>query len=163
MKYFKLVALAGDPNWALDEFKAGRARYGWSWFPGADLRIIEEQTAWTAEQEIVWRYCQFLVRRIEVGDRIVMQFEKPMRQFVIGEVREPGYEFANDGYENPDGLDFRHVLHVHPLTPEPIPLDRAEVTAALRHDLTKRGNYYEIYPERSILELEKLVDRAGER
>ena len=165
MRHFKLVALAGDPDWTLDEFNAGRARYGWSgWsgFAGADLRILEEQTTWTAEEEIVWRYCQFLVRRIEIGDRIVMQFEQPMRQFVIGEVKEPGYEFANDGYRCDDGsLDFRHVLHVHSLTPTPIPLDCAEVTAALRHDLTKRGNYYEIYPERSIRALQNLATRAA--
>ena len=162
MNYFKLVALAGDPNWTLDEFKAGRARYGWSWFPGADLRILENRTTRTAEEAIVWRYCQSLVRRIEVGNRIVMQFEQPMRRFVIGEVKEPGYEFANDGYRNPDGsLDFRHVLHVRPLTPTLIPLDCVEVTAALRHDLTKPGNLYEIYPERSIRALQNLATRAA--
>ena len=161
MRHFKLVALAGDPNWTLSEFMAGRVRFGWSWFPGADLRILERNTTRTAEEAIVWRYCQFLVRRIEVGDRVVMQFEQPMRHFVIGEVKEPGYEFANDGYRNPDGLDFRHVLYVHPLTPKPIPLDRAEVPAALRHDLTKRGHYYEVYPERSIRALQHLATRAA--
>ena len=128
----------------------------------ADLRILERKTTLTAEEAIVWRYCQFLVRHIEVGDRIVMQFEQPMRQFVIGEVIEPGYDFADDGYRRDDGsLDFRHVLHVRPLTPTPIPLDCAEVTPALRNDLTKRGNYYEIYPKRSIRALQNLATRAG--
>ena len=130
--------------------------------PEQILRILENKTTRTAEEVIVWRYCQFLVRRIEIGDRIVMQFEKPMRQFVIGEVIGPGYDFANDGHRWDDGsLDFRHVLHVRPLTPTPIPLDCAEVTAALRHDLTKRGNYYEIYPERSIRALQNLATRAA--
>ena len=169
MRHFKLVALTWR-EWALEEFMAGRARFGWSFFPGADLRILEEKISnwedgkskWTDQEGVVWRHCQFLVRRIQPGDRIVVQFEKPMEQFVIGEVTEPGYDFAEDGclWEDGKTLDFRHVLNVRPLTPTPIPLDSAEVTAALQHDLTKRGHYYEIYPERSIRALMHLVNRV---
>lgn len=162
MRHFKLVALARDPNWTLSEFMAGRVRFGWSWFPGADLRILERNTTRSPKEALVWKKCQFLVRRIEIGNRIVMQYERPKRHFVIGEVIEPGYDFADDGCRGDDGsLDFRHVLHVRPLTPTQIPLDYAKVTAALRHDLTKRGHYYEIYPERSIHALEDLATRAA--
>ena len=36
------------------------------------------------------------------------------------------------------------------------------VSSALRHDLTKRGACYQIYPEKSIEALEDIAERAGE-
>ena len=73
---------------------------------------------------------------------------------MIGEVITPGYEFMYSGQ------DFNHVLYVRPLTPTPIPKDCVEVSDALRHDLTKRGHYYQIYPDESVEELEVLAFNA---
>ena len=149
-RYFKFVALS-DHDWIVNEFLAGRARFGWSW-PGSDLRRLEQKETLTEDERITWRYTQFLIRRLNTGDRLVCQFQQPMREFWIGEVTAAGYEF--DG--NPRD-DFNHIIHVEPLTPQAVSVKASFVPAALRHDLTKRGHYYEIYPEESIACLDRLV------
>jgi hypothetical protein len=158
-RYFKLVCLHNDPSWYIQEFLSGRARFGWSG-PGSDLRKIRakvnDRTEMSDEERITWRYTQFLSERIVPGNRLVVQTEQPLRRFLIGEVVAPGYDFA------PGGLpDYNHVLHVRPLTQGPIPINSKAVTAALKHDLSKRGQYYEIYPEDSIYELNQLVERPA--
>jgi hypothetical protein len=157
MRYFKLVCLYKDAAFLLREFQSGRARFGWS--PrGTDLRkhkADEDQSDWEKKNR---RYTKFLVERIEIGDRIVVQMEQPIRQFVIGEVVKPGYDVIAGKLK-----DFTHLLHVRPLTPKPIPVNLKEVTASLKHDLSKRGHYYEIYPAESTLELDKLVSKSSSR
>ncbi len=155
-RYFKLVCLS-DPPWIVDEFHQGRARFGWSG-PGTGLREIRKKD-WITRNEaerIAWSYTKFLVERVRTGDRVVVQPEQPIERFLIGEVIEPGYE------SSPGTLDdFNHLLHVRPLTPNPIPVNSTAVSAALKHDLSKRGHYYEIYPERSIEELDTIVQGAS--
>ena len=129
-RYFKLVCLHDDPQWYLEEFRQGRARYGWSG-PGSNLRSIKARIdagEWknrTDDEVQAWSYTQFL----------------------IGEVIPPGYEFSPGDLD-----DFNHVLHITPITREAIPINSKAVTATLKHDLSKRGHYYEIYPEDSIRE-----------
>jgi len=156
-RYFKLVCIHEDPEWYLREFLSGRARYGWSG-RGCDLREIKkmEWATWTDVQRVAWSYSKFLAERIAVGHRIVIQMERPIRRFLIAEVVSPGYEFTPGDLD-----DFNHVLHVRPLTSKPIPINSKETTAALKHDLSKRGNYYEIYPEESIHELDALVEKIS--
>jgi hypothetical protein len=156
-RYFKLVCLHKDPLFLLREFRAGRARFGWS-PPGTDLRKIKIKKIWTDEDKSSWRYTQFLLERISVGDRVVVQMEQPIEQFVIGEVIKPGYDIAPGRLK-----DFTHLLHVRPLSPKPIAVNMKDVTFTLKHDLSKRGHYYEIYPEESIRELDRLVDKASSR
>ena len=81
-RYFKLVSLH-DRDWLAAEFKAGRVRFGWSW-PGTDLRKLREKDDLTNDERITWRYTKFLIERLEPGDRIVCQFEQPLREFWIG-------------------------------------------------------------------------------
>ena len=108
------------------------------------------------DERITWRYTKFLVERIVPGDRVVIQIEQPLQRFLIGEVVVPGYSFS------PGSLtDFNHLLSIKPLTPDPIPVNSKAVTAALKHDLSKRGQYYEIYPERSIRELDVIVEQIS--
>jgi hypothetical protein len=57
--------------------------------------------------------------------------------------------------------DFNHVLHIKPLTVQPIPINAKSVTGALKHALLKRGHYYEIYPEDSIRELDVIVQKLA--
>jgi len=90
------------------------------------------------------------------GDRVVVQTEQPIKQFVIAEVIPPGYDYAPGNWD-----DFNHLLHTRPLTPKPIPINSKAITAALKHDLSKRGHYFEIYPEESILELDALVENVA--
>src|SRR6266436_216738 len=144
-RYFKLVCLS-DPVWIVEEFRQGRARFGWS-PPGTDLREISKKdpATWSEQERVTSSYTKFLIQRVTPGDRIVIQPEQPIERFLIGEVVEPGYEFSPGTLD-----DFNHLLHVRPLTTEPIPVNSKDVTAALKHDLSKRGHYYEIYPERSI-------------
>jgi hypothetical protein len=158
-RYFKLVCLHNDPNLYIQEFHNGRARFGWSG-PGSDLRKIRvkvrDGTEMSDEERITWRYTQFLSERIVPGNRLVIQTEQPLRRFLIGEVVTPGYDFT------PGNLpDYNHVLSVKPLTRDPIPINSKAVTAALKHDLSKRGQYYEIYPEDSIAELDAMVERLA--
>lgn len=154
MTYYKLVAIHNDVNWYLKEFSVGRARYGWS-SPGKDLSVLDKKDSFNDEEKITWRYSKFLFKRIKVGDRIVVQTEQPLESFLIGEVVSPGYEFRPGNFD-----DFNHVLNIIPLTAKPIPINSYEVTASLKHDLSKRGNYYEIYPESSIKQLNQIVRRA---
>lgn len=149
-RYFKFVALS-DCDWLVNEFLDGRARFGWSW-PGSDLRVLEQKAELTEDERITWRYTQFLVRRLSPGDRLVCQFDQPLREFWIGEVSVSGYEF-----ETPPRDDFNHIVHITPLTTTAVPINASYVPAALRHDLTKRGHYYEVYPEESIECLDYLV------
>lgn len=157
-RYFKLVSLyENDESWIAEEFFAGRARYGWS-PQGADLSLAQRGgkpwEEWPEGVRWAWSYAKFLVERISVGDRVVIQTSQPLRSFLVGEVIEPGYEY--DGSLD----DFNHVLHVRPLVPQPVPVNSHLVSDALKHDLSKRGRYYEIYPERSIKSLDELVERS---
>jgi hypothetical protein len=156
-----LVSLAENPEWYLDEFLRGQARFGWSG-PGTDLRGIKAKMdagKWadrTTEEAQSWQYAKFLIERIGVGDCLVIQMGQPLRSFVIGEVVPPGYDFAPGNLD-----DFNHVLHIRPLTSKPIPINAKSVTGALKHDLSKRGHYYEIYPEDSIRELDLIVQKLA--
>lgn len=150
VRYFKLVALHDDPSWLASEFRAGRVRFGWSW-PGCDLRVLRKKSNRSADERISWRYTQFLTERLRAGDWVVCQFDQPLREFWIGEILEEGYEFDTNGRK-----DFNHILNVRPLTEKPVSM--TSVSYALRHDLTKRGQYYEIYPEQSVRELTRIVD-----
>jgi hypothetical protein len=154
-RYFKLVCLS-NPTWILDEFLKGRVRFGWS-PPGTDLREIarQDRDVRSDQERTTWKQAQFLVTKVRSGDRIVVQPEQPLESFVIGELIEPGYKFDSD-----TKADFNHILHVRPLTPAPIPVNAKEVSAALKHDLSKRGAYFQIYPDRSLKELDDLVERA---
>jgi len=153
-RYFKLVCTHEIPDWYRQEFLAGRVRFGWSG-PGCDLREIKrkEWTTWSDYQRVTWTYTKFLVERIKPGDRVVIQTEQPIERFFIAEVIQPGYEYAPGDLD-----DFNHLLHARPLTQSPIPINSSAITAALKHDLSKRGHYYEIYPEESIRELDALVE-----
>jgi hypothetical protein len=159
-RYFKLVALCHDPEWYRREFNAGRARFGWSQ-PGRDLRRIKQKDVkdLNDDERVTWKYTKFLIERITPGDRIVVQTQQPLENFLIGEVIGPGYDWGIPK----ELLDFNHVLHIKPLTPQPIPVNSKAVSSALKHDLSKRGQYYEIYPEASISELDILAAklRAG--
>jgi len=156
-RYFKLVCLyEDDPQFPLRNFREGNARFGWS-PPETDLRQIKRKKceSWSEQERITWRYTQFLIERIRPGHRIVMQWEQPIKDILIGEVVEPGYDFS------PGNLsDFNHLLHVNPLTPEPIPVNLKEVSSGLKHDLSKRGHYYEIYSKESVNELDCLVQKS---
>ncbi len=154
-RYFKLVCLHEDAAWYTREFLSGRARFGWS-APGLDLRkiVMKNPSERSEDERVTWRYTGFLRERIEPGNRLVIQTEQPLQRFLIGEVIEPGYDFAPGDLE-----DFNHLLHAKPLTSEPIPINSKAVTAALKHDLSKRGQYYEIYDEDSISELDQIVDQ----
>jgi hypothetical protein len=156
LRYFELVCL-NDPKFLLAELCEGRARFGWS-PPKTDLREIrkKDRSSWSDQEKETWRYTKFLIQRINPGDRIVVQMEQPIERLVIAEVVEPGYDFT------PGNLrDFNHVLHVRPVSSDPIPINSKDVSLALKHDLSKRGHYYEVYPESSLLELDNLVEKAS--
>jgi hypothetical protein len=137
-----------------EEFLQGRIRFGWSG-PSSDLRKLESKLKHerTVEEHAIWKNTQFLLKRIVSGDRVVLQLEQPLRKFLIGEVTEHGYDSSTPQYN-----DFNHFLHSQPLTQEFIPINAPYVPTSLKHDLSKRGRYYEIYPARSIGILDQLVD-----
>ena len=82
--------------------------------------------------------------RIEKENRVILQFEQPLRKFLIGEVSGP-YQYAEV-----EDDDFNHILPCKPLTPNFIDIESSIISRSLRYDLSKRGHYYEIYPEESI-------------
>jgi hypothetical protein len=159
-RYFKLVCSHEDPAWYIGEFLAGRARFGWSG-PGTDLRAIKKKMdsgLWrdrTEQEAVAWTYTQFLIEHLRAGDRLVIQPEQPLRRFLLAEVVSPPYQFSPGDMD-----DFNHVINVKPLTTQAISVNAKAVSAALKHDLSKRGHYYQIYPEDSIRELNAIVTKV---
>jgi len=151
-RYYKLVCLRENTDWLLKEYKSGRIRFGWSW-PGSDLREIIKKSfeEMSDDEKITWRYTQFLINRVKPGDRIILQFERPLRKFLIAEIIGQ-YQYAKIEED-----DFNHILPCQPITPEYIDIESSIISRSLRHDLSKRGHYYEIYPEDSINELDALI------
>ena len=91
----------------------------------------------------------------ESPESVVVQTRQPIERFIIAEVVPPGYDYF------PGDLDeINHVLHARALTPNSIPVNSSAITAPHKHDMSKRGHYYEIYPEESIRELDALVERV---
>ncbi|UOQ45521.1 hypothetical protein MUN89_06140 [Halobacillus salinarum] len=156
-RYFKFVATRkGKEDWMVDELFQGRARYGWS-SPGRDLRKIQDtpKDKRIPEEKVTWKYSQFLINRLQEGDRLVIQLKRPLRQFLIAEVTGP---YTSTDTEE----DFNHVVPCQLLTPEFVEVEAEAVSQSLRHHLSKRGNYYEIYPEEAKQELDSIVDQAKE-
>ena len=155
MKYFKLVALnRGNVKWMLKEFRDGRLHYGWS-FPECNLNVFpkKEKNEWTPKQKLCWKYTQFLVKRISIGDRIILQLHQPLRKFLLAEVTDEYY------FQDPPDKDFNHILPVEPITENYIDLNSKIVPGYLRHALTKRGQYYEIYPQEAIDQLDRIIKK----
>lgn len=72
----------------------------------------------------------------------------------MGESEAEGgcYSFDDSGRD-----DFNHIINCKPITEKPTSVSSRIVSASLRHDLSKRGQYYQIYPQSSILELDKII------
>lgn len=97
-RYFKLVCTPESQDWYIQEYLAGRVRFGWSG-PGSNLREIEKKGAnCSDEQRVTWAYTKFLLKRIEPGDRVVVQTERPIKRFLVAEVVPPGYDYARATY-----------------------------------------------------------------
>lgn len=73
-RYFRLICTHEDPKWYIEEFRAGRVRFGWS-DPGCDLREMHKKdwVTWSDDQRVTWSYSKFLVERVVPGDRVVVQ------------------------------------------------------------------------------------------
>src|ERR1041384_5829976 len=123
-RYFKLLCLYDPPYWIVDEFQRGKARFGWSG-PGINLHEISKKdlTTWSEAERTAWSHTKFLIQRIKIGYRVVIQPEQPIKRFLIGEVIDPGYDVSPDKQG-----DFNHFLHVRSLTPKPIPINSKAVS-----------------------------------
>ncbi|WP_442598631.1 hypothetical protein [Neobacillus sp. D3-1R] len=158
-RYFKYVAIRkGKEEWMLNELKSGRARFGWS-SAGSNLTIIQAKEAGqrTAEEKVVWRYTQFLVNRLTPGDRLIIQLSRPLRQFLIAEV------VGNYGSTDPQEKDFNHYIECKLLTENAINVESEAVSQSLRHHISKRGHYYEIYDKDTKAELDSIVEKSLEK
>ncbi|MYL36904.1 restriction endonuclease [Halobacillus litoralis] len=158
-RYFKFVAtFSGQEDWMMQELKDGSARFGWSG-PGSDLRRIKEipSSQRTSNEKVTWRYTQFLMKRLTVGDRLVIQLKRPLRQFLIAEVT------GEYGSTDPEMDDFNHYVECRLLTNDYIRVASQMVSQQLRHHLSKRGQYYEIYNSDALDNLERIekISREG--
>lgn len=156
-RYFKLVAIRENKkDWMKNELTEGKARFGWG-PPGSDLRQVEKIPGEkrTNEQKVIWRHAQFLLKRLKIGDRLIIQHEQPLRKFIIAEVTGP-YGFTNT--ED----DFNHYVECKLLSKEDIHIESNFVSQSLRHHLSKRGRYYEIYNEAAVHELDHIVEQLSE-
>jgi len=156
-RYFKLKCLYGDTDWIYNEFKSGRIRFGWS-ERGCNLKEIQKKIQnkepLTQKERISWGRTKFLIERIKPEDRVVLFFEQPGRQFLIAEITGP-YEYPEPKDERED---FNHILPCKPLTPDYINLYSAIIPFHVRHDLMKRGRYYEIYDEKTRKRLDEIIE-----
>jgi len=167
MRYFKLVVCPFGPSetpgdWVEKvrrQILDGKAHFGWSWIPmdpehgTANLWELQKKLQRGEQLEggerVVWNRCQFLIKRIEIGDRLIIQTERPLRQFLIVEVTGP-YGFL--GTER----DFNHYLECRAITEEYVNIDL--VPQYVRHALTRRGRYYQIYGEATIEYLDSMIE-----
>lgn len=173
MRYFKLVVCPFGPgetpkDWVEKvrrQILDGKAHYGWSWIPmdpphgTADLRVLlkklQRGEQLEGKEKVVWNRCQFLIKRIEIGDRLIIQTERPLRRFLIVEVTGP-YGFL--GTES----DFNHYLECKAITEEYVNIDL--VSQYVRHDLrNKRGHYYRIDRKATIEYLDSMIERKSWR
>ena len=115
-----------------------------------DLRHLQEKKRFNKAEKECWRKTQFLINRIKIGDRLIIQTESPLRQFLIAEVTGP-YGFL--GSED----DFNHYLKCRAITKNYIAIDAEFIPAWVRHDLSKRGQYYQIYREATIQHFDSLI------
>ena len=158
-RYFKFVSIRKDQeDWMLTELQEGRARFGWS-SAGSDLKVIKAKasSARTAEEKIVWRYTQFLINRLTKGDRLIIQLSRPLRKFVIAEVTGDYHS------TEPQESDFNHYIECKLLTETFINVESQAVSQSLRHHLSKRGHYYEIYEDLAKEELDWIVEKSLQR
>lgn len=118
-----------------------------------DLRTIakKQSNECSADELLSWRKTQFLINRLKPGDRVIAQFGRPLLEFWLAEVLEEGYHFDSIPRD-----DFNHILSVRPLAKKSIPINASFVTGFLKHDISKRGNYYEIYNSESIEALDRI-------
>ncbi|MDZ5781886.1 restriction endonuclease [Marinococcus luteus] len=153
-RYFKFVATReAEEEWMFDEALKGRARFGWG-PPGSDLKKISSKpkNKRTSEEKVVWKQAQFLLKRLEVGDRLIIQHKRPLRKFLIAEVT--GNYHSTNTEE-----DFNHYVECELISKEYIPIESEVVSQSLRHHLSKRGRYYEIYDEGASEELNQIVEQ----
>ncbi|WP_100399156.1 restriction endonuclease [Bacillus sp. FJAT-44742] len=153
-RFYKLVAINNrDQEWMYKEFLDGRLHFGWS-PPGSYLNILKNKSKnqMSNQEKVTWRYTQFLVNRIKKGDVLLIQFEQPLRKLLIAEVTD-GYDYATEEKE-----DFNHIIHCKPITKDFISIESKYVTKSLRHAITKRGQYYQIYPKEAIKNIEELIE-----
>jgi hypothetical protein len=158
-RYFKFVAIRKDEeDWMTKELQEGRARFGWS-SAGSDLRVIKAKSssARTANEKIVWRYTQFLINKLTKGDRLIIQLSRPLRKFLIAEVT--GEYHSTDPQES----DFNHYIECKLLTEAFINVESQAVSQSLRHHISKRGHYYEIYEELAKEELDWILEKSLQR
>ncbi|MCY4614269.1 MAG: restriction endonuclease [Nitrospira sp.] len=156
MNYFKFNAFREDkPDWIYQQVLKGTAHFGWS-EPGMDLRTLQKklegETPLNEAEKQCWRMTQFLVNRIRPGDRLIIQTERPLRRFLIAEVTGP-YGFL--GSED----DFNHYLECRAITENYIGIDAEFIPAWVKHDLRKRGQYYQIYRPATIQHFDSLIER----
>ncbi|MCM3163261.1 hypothetical protein [Metabacillus litoralis] len=157
-RYFKYVSIRnGQEEWMIKELNEGRARFGWS-SPGSNLHIIKSKEAneRSTKEKVVWRYTQFLINRLKAGDRLIIQLGQPLRQFLIAEI------VGEYGSTDPQEKDFNHYVECKLLTNSFIQVKSEAVSQSLRHHLSKRGHYYEIYDEDSKEELDLIVKKSME-
>lgn len=166
MAYFKLVVWnEDDGDWAEKvrrQILGGKAHYGWSWIPmdpehgTADLRTLREKwergEQFEGDERVVWKKTRFLIYRIKIGDRLIIQTERPLRRFLIAKVTGP-YGFL--GTEP----DFNHYLECSAITEEYVDIN--PVPHYVRGDLTKRGHYYQIDEEDTIKYLDSMIERKS--
>lgn len=154
MRYFKVVAThRGKEEWMLKEFNNGRLRFGWGW-KDCDLREIAKipRGDRSSNQKKAWRYSQFLLNRIKIGDRLVIQHKQPLRKFLLAEVTGDYF------FDSNPGEDFNHILSIKPHYKDYIDLNSKIIPGYLKKALTKRGQYYEIYPTDAINKLNEIIE-----
>jgi hypothetical protein len=165
--WYKLRSLyEGKEEWIVSELKQGRLHFGWS-PPGSNLleldkhsweeldKIVLSWPEWEASGAYVYNQGKFLIKRIEIGDKIVVQTETPFENIYLFEVTE-GYQYSEVEQE-----EFNHILKGKLFNKIPISIYSPIVSNMLRHDLSKRGRYYQIYSDDSCSELEDLIENKA--
>ncbi len=149
MRYFKFNAYRED--WIHRQVLNGKAHFGWSG-TGMDLSELKTRDQLDDDEKKCWRMASFLINRIKIGDRLIIQTERPLCRVLIAEVTGP-YGFL--GSED----DFNHYLECRAITKNYIASDAEFIPAWVRRDLSKRGQYYQIYDPKTVRHFDSLIEQ----
>lgn len=131
-----------------DSVKGGRSRFGWSYIPTADLRLLEPRP-WAElnpNETECFKKGNFLLR-VNPGDWIV-HINVPSYGRCVAARAVGGYEFDS---ETPIG-DFRHYIPVDPATVIEFDRTSQNVLPIVEQKLKLRGSHWRIHAKEQFLQ-----------
>lgn len=143
-----------------EELRNGKARFGWSYFNEADLRVIKRKIndkGWDSlskEEKDAWTHAHFMLEYVRKGDYFVYinmpEYGKCTIVKITGE-----YDFSEIQYSDKKWNDFRHCMSCEFIAT----FDRSSniVHPYLRRRLSLQRAWWRVYAKKEFEELLQLL------